>query len=109
LGDLEREKREGFQQQILHALCIFAKDQRREQELDHGGSKAFGGDIELIFLLFMPFLICPRPLYVCSYYINIKGKVFFASFQKKSVQKKSDANQTITDWKHVKMDLANTP
>jgi hypothetical protein len=49
LGDLEREKREGFQQQTLYACHTYAKDQRREQELDHGGSKAFGRVISLIF------------------------------------------------------------
>jgi hypothetical protein len=57
LGDLEREKRQGFQQQILYALRTFAKDLRREQELDHGGSKVFGGNIELISFYLCPFLV----------------------------------------------------
>jgi hypothetical protein len=59
-----------------YAYCTCAKDQRREQELDHGGSKAFGRVIDLIFYFSATFSVWPRPLYVCFYYINIKGKAF---------------------------------
>jgi hypothetical protein len=45
LGDLEREKCQGLEQQIIYAFCTAANDQRRKQEEDHGG----GEDFELIF------------------------------------------------------------
>jgi hypothetical protein len=65
LGDLEREKCKGFQQQIIYAFRTIAKDQRREQELDHGRHKAFGRHIKLISLVVsLNFLVWPRLLYV---------------------------------------------